>query len=456
MSLKIKYWLGWLAIAVVLILVYWGWQRWSLTIPRSLPQQPGIESSLNGGSYYEVSTSPIKNDRILAADYRIWIPNGQPVRGLLVKQHGCSDSNDSKGLNHANDLQWQALALKHQFALVGTRLPTEYPMCSNKAIVDRAAEKTFLKAMALLAQKSGRTELHTVPWIIWGHSGGADWGTQMLEDIPHRTIAVINVHSGGIRSTYGNSEILNLDLDSAIASNLIETPMLWFVGAKDPVKEEAVELPKKIFYKFKPTNPLWTLAIGPYTDHGAGNTRFLAIPYVDAIATARLAQNNEILPVDVTEGWLGEITTKEVFPISEYQGDFTQTVWLPNRETALKWQQYVTSSKILPLSKPNAPVNVTVSDISSTNKTIKWDYTPDLENGLPNFRIYRNNLLIQTLKGQAYGYGDVTLSPYPVLEFEDLEASSNAVYTVAAFNQLGENKSLPTKSSHHLQMDNGQ
>ena len=447
MSLKIKYQLGWFAIAFVLILFYWGWQKWSLTVPRFLPQQPGLESSLNGGSYYEVSISPTKKDKILVADYRIWIPDRPKIRGLVVKQHGCSDNNGSKGLNYANDLQWQALALKHQFALVGTRLPTEYPMCSNKAIVDRAAERSFLKAIAMVAQKSGRTELNTVPWMFWGHSGGADWGTQMLEDFPQRTIAVVNVHSGGIRSTYGDSEILNLDLDSPIASSLIETPMLWFVGAKDPVVEEAVELPKEIFYKFKKVNPPWTLAIGPYTDHGTGETRHLAIPYLDAIATIRLEQSDKLLPIDPAAGWLGEITTKEIVPINEYRGDFAQTVWLPDRQTALKWQQYVTTSKILPLSKPNAPTNVTVVDISPTKKTIKWDYTPDLENGLPNFRIYRNNSPIQTLKGQTYDYGDVTDSPYPVLKFKDLEASPNAIYTVAAFNHLGESVSLPAKSN---------
>ena len=447
MLLKQKYQLGWLTIAFALTLLYLGWQRWSVAIPKSLPQQPVIKNSLNGGSYYEVSTSPTEKDQYLAADYRIWIPDGKKVRGLLVKQHGCSDGGGYKGLNYANDLQWQALALKHQFALVGTRLPTNYPMCTNRAIVDRAAEKSFLKAIVMLAQKSRHQELNTVPWIMWGHSGGADWGTQMLEYHPDKTIAVINVHSGGIRSTSGNSEILNLDLNSELASGLIKTPILWFVGAKDPYAEEAVELPKKIFYKFKKANALWALAIGPDTAHETRDTRLLAIPYLDAIANMRLTDSRKLRPINPAKGWLGNIATKKVVPANKYKGDFAETVWLPDRETALKWQQYVTSSKILPLHKPNTPTNVTVTDISSTKKIVKWDYTPDLENGLPDFRIYRNNSLIQTLKGQTYDFGDVTDSPYVILEFQDLKAKPNATYTVAAFNQLGESISLPATSN---------
>ena len=441
--------LGLSIIALALALSYWSIQKWLITAPQPLPQRPtsAIKNSFNDGFYNEISILASQKNNYLRADYRIWIPDGvKKIRGLIVKQHGCGDGN-SPGLNHANDSQWQALASKHQFALVGTRLPQEYPMCTNKALVDRAAEDTFLKAISMLAQKTHHQELNTVPWIMWGHSGGADWGTQMLEHYPEKTIAIINVHSGGIRSTSGNSEIFNLDSNSKLAANLLKTPVLWFVGAKDHCVEECVDLPKAIFDKFNQENALWALAIGPNTAHETGDTRLLAIPYLDAIARARLNDKGELHPLNPARGWIGNVVNKKVVLAEQYQGNSSEAVWLPDEETALKWQQYVTSNKIYPLNKPNAPTNVTVTEISSTTKLIKWNFTPDLENGLPDFRIYRNGSLIKTLAGQSHDYGDVTDSPYPILEFQDSTASPNSTYTVAAFNHLGESVSAPASTS---------
>ena len=441
---KQNYQLG-LAI-IVFIFSYWSWKKWSIITPQPLPQQSSSEvnNSLNNGSYYQTSIEGIEKSKYLSADYRIWIPKDiQNVRGLIVKQHGCGSESGSRGLNHANDVQWQALALKHQFALMGTKLPAEYPMCSNKAIADRAAENTFLKAISILAEKTNHPELNKVPWVMWGHSGGADWGTQMLKFYPQRTIAVINVHAGGIRSTSGNSEILNLNLNSKLASALLQVPVLWLVGEKDSYIEESIDLPKAIFNKFNRENALWTLAIGKKTGHETGNTRFLAIPYLDAVITARMGEENQLRPINPNSGWLGNIATHEIVPATKYIKNFADKVWLPNKETALKWKEHIVYDRISPFRKLNAPTNVTVTDVSLTEKIIKWDFVPDLENGLPDFRIYRNGSLIKTLKGQRYDGGDITDSPHPVLEFRDISSSPGSTYTVGAFNRRGESISEP-------------
>ncbi len=434
-------------IPFALILLYLGWKKWLVTVPKPLPEQTAlaIKSSLNGGSYYEISTSAAKKESYLSADYRIWIPDGvKKIRGLIVKQHGCGDDAAATGLNHANDLQWQALALKHQFALMGTRLPTDYPTCTDKAIANRAAEGSFLKAISILAQKSDRQELNTVPWVMWGHSGGADWGTQMLRHYPERTIAVINVRCGGISLTSGNSEILNLDSNSQSTSPLLKVPVFWFIGDKDPFEKECKKLPQKIFYKFRKANALWALAVQPNAAHETGDSRLLAIPYVDKIISARVTKDsNQLLPIDKTQEWFGDPTTHEIAPINKFEGNPLKAAWLPNEETARKWQEYVTTGKISPTSKPNVPTNVTVTSISATEKVIKWNFTPDLENGLPSFRIYRHNSLIQTLEGQKHNFGDAPEPANVTLEFRDPKAAPDSTYTVAAFNQLGESVSAP-------------
>ena len=52
------------------------------------------------------------------------------------------------------------------------------------------SEKTFLKALGDLAAASGHAELETVPWILWGHSGGGIWSDVMTTLHPERVVAV--------------------------------------------------------------------------------------------------------------------------------------------------------------------------------------------------------------------------------------------------------------------------
>ena len=151
-----------------------------------------------------------------------------------------------------------------------------------------------------------------------------------------------------------------------------------------------------------------------------------------------LASNGELRSLDPKQGWIGNIATKKVVPAEQYNGNAHESAWLPDRETALKWQQYVTYSKILPLRKSNPPTNVTVTKISPAKKLIEWDYAPDLENGVPDFRIYRDGSLIKTLQGHRYDYGDVATRPDIVLKFVDANAKDNSTYAVTAFNQQGE------------------
>jgi hypothetical protein len=54
----------------------------------------------------------------------------------------------------------------------------------------RGSDKTFLKALGEFAAKSGHAELATVPWCLWGHSGGGIWSDLMTTLYPQRVVAV--------------------------------------------------------------------------------------------------------------------------------------------------------------------------------------------------------------------------------------------------------------------------
>ncbi len=431
----IKLWaiLG-LAISIVVV-GRMGWKKWLSIRPDPLPSTVAVagDSSILHGHYYQVSIPPPKEDNYQSADYRIWIPPDVPtIRGLIVKQHGCGDAEAATGLDHANDLQWQALAIKHQFALLGTKFPTGNRPCEDWALINYGSGAAFVKALHAFALQSQHPELERVPWALWGHSGGADWATQMLQQYPERIIAVIAARGGAFNLLGSNPILANI-------------PVLFALGEQDRVLvKETHDLPIQAFQRYRKLAAPWSLAIEAQAGHETGDTRLLAIPYLDALFTLRLpVSGNDLRSIDKTHGWLGNLVTRKIAPVDRFEGNQLEAAWLPNEETARKWQQYVNTGKISPIQKPMAPTALTATSIAPMTVLLTWNHRPDLENGLPSFRIYRNNSLIETWKGQGHNFGDAADPPKMVLEFQDKKATLDASYSVGAFNDLGESISQP-------------
>ncbi|MEM7591062.1 MAG: hypothetical protein AAF383_06000 [Cyanobacteria bacterium P01_A01_bin.83] len=433
--------LKYLAIALLaLALSYFGWQT-TAKLRSQPPKAIGSNLVSLPGNYYSVMIPSSPKNRYLSAEYRVWIPARiERVRGLLVKQHGCGKKAAAYGLDHARDLQWQALATKHQFALMGTQLTVGDGRCEDWALINYGSRDMFLQAINTVARQSQKNEINTVPWILWGHSGGADWAAQMLQEYPHRTIAMVGLRGGGFPFLGVNQQ-------------LAQIPVMFGSGENDTVNPyETNELPQTIFSRYRKLNGLWSLAIEANAGHETANSRWLVIPYLDAVIDMRLAQDsNKLLLIDPTHGWLGNIITHEIASVERYQGAPLEAVWLPNEEVARKWQEYVTMGKVSPTRKPKAPTEVRIREMGAKEVMITWNYTPDLENGLPSFRIYRNNSLVQTLEKQSHGVGDnpspdqiaLEFRDYPTGTLRDRQAQAKSVYQVAAFNELGESISLP-------------
>ena len=142
-------------------------------------------ATARGGRYVKVDypASTATNELQIAVTYTLWIPEGAPrLRGLIVHQHGAGTTASIEGSTAACDLHWQALARKWDCALLGP----SYHVLNEKTDLTpggsewwfdprRGSEKTFFKALSELAAKSGHPELETIPWVLWGHSGGGIW-----------------------------------------------------------------------------------------------------------------------------------------------------------------------------------------------------------------------------------------------------------------------------------------
>ena len=434
--IPLKYW----AIAIsALILVYFSWQTAAKL--RSQPQATTNSNQVTlSENYYSVAIPSTEKNQYLSAEYSVWIPAEiERVRGVLVKQHGCGAQAAASGLDHTKDLQWQALAAKHQFALMGTKLLVEGGRCEDWALINYGSKDLFLEALDTVARQSQREELKNVPWVLWGHSGGADWAAQMLQEYPERTLAMVALRGGGF-------------VFLGINQQLAEIPVMFSLGEKDRMNPyETKELPQTIFHRYRKLNALWSLAIEAGAGHETGNARSLAIPYLDAVINIRLAKDTDkLLAIDRRRGWLGNIVTGEIASADQYQGDGLEAAWLPDESTARKWQQYVTSGKVSSSNKPHAPTDIEIKKAGFKGVSITWNYTPDLENGLPSFRIYRDDSLLQTIPGQTSGFGD---NPKPIqvtLAFRDRQGSVNSSYRVAAVNELGESLSPSQKVRQEL------
>src|SRR4030095_8821360 len=124
---------------------------------------------------YEASTEP--DELRFPVNYTIWIPPGaKSVRGVIVHQHGCGEGSCKSGLTGAFDLHWQALAKKHDCALLSPAY--EQPEKANCQLwydPRNGSDAAFQKALGDLGAKAGHPELAKVPWALWGHSGGGHW-----------------------------------------------------------------------------------------------------------------------------------------------------------------------------------------------------------------------------------------------------------------------------------------
>ena len=124
--------------------------------------------------------------------YTLWIPPGvETLSGLIVHQHGCGWGSCSTGLTGAYDLHWQALAKKHNCALIAASYEQHQGQdCALWCDPRNGSDARFCASLDDLAEKTDHPELSTIPWALWGHSGGGAWVGFMTLLHPGRVAAV--------------------------------------------------------------------------------------------------------------------------------------------------------------------------------------------------------------------------------------------------------------------------
>ena len=422
---------------------------------------PFVPSS-GEGRYLQLAYPPstTKGELQIGVVYTLWIPdNIKTVRAVIVHQHGASIPAAQAGATSAYDLHWQALAKKWNCALLG---PSYHVLNDAIDLTPGGAElwfdprqgsdRVFLRALDEFATKSGHAEITTVPWCLWGHSGGGIWANVMSILHPDRVLAAF-LRSGTAAMFRSRREFTQPEVPPAIYE--IPTIVNFGIGERG---NRPWDGSIATFEEYRAQGAPIGLAPDPRTGHFCGDSRYLAIPFFDACLQMRLTEWNKILrPVDLSSAWLATPFGDTAMPAAEFKGDPNKAAWLPNEAMAKIWMEYVRNGTVTDAHAPTTPVNVRVNADASHGNEITWESEADIVSGLGGFIVLRDGRGIAKLPMQppeaVYGrplfqglsYHDTPFAPLPQMRHVDTSAQLGAkhTYTVIALSSAG----VPSTSS---------
>src|SRR5437867_316682 len=366
------------------------------------------------GTYVKLDypASTASNELQVAVTYTVWIPEDvKTLRGIIVRQHGAGTTASVEGSTTAYDLHWHALAKKWDCALWGS----SYHVQNEKIDISpgaselwfdprRGSEKAFLKALTDFAAKSGHPEIDKVPWALWGHSGGGIWSDVMTTLHPDRVVAVW-MRSGSALMFLSHPEFTRPDVPTA----LYKIPMMTNPGVKEKPKTpppgpdtrtegEKMKGPwlgnNATLKEYRSPGGLIGFAADPRTGHECGDSRYLAIPFLDACLAARLpdkgSKDQTLKPIDTSKAWLAPLFGDEAVPAAEFKGNANEAVWLPNEAVAKAWMEYVKTGATSDTTPPLPPFNVKALPKRDQGIEITWEAEADFESGIQQFIVLRD------------------------------------------------------------------
>jgi pimeloyl-ACP methyl ester carboxylesterase len=408
---------------------------------------------------YEDSTNP--GELTFPVNYTIWIPKGvKNLRGVIVHQHGCGEGSCKSGLTGAYDLHWQALAKKHDCALLAPSYEQpEKGDCQMWCDPRNGSSAAFQKCLVDLGAKSGHPELSKLPWALWGHSGGGHWAGGMVLMHPER-VAAAWLRSG-VPLLKANPERSTIKAHT-LPDAALKVPVMCNPGTKEGV---TVKDPRfggvwaaneTFFNEVRSKGGLISVAVDPLSSHECGNQRYLAIVWLDACLSARLPKvaTNPLNAMPTDQAWLAPITGGEAQPMAKFSGEPLKAAWLPNEAIAKSWMQYVKDTLVSDTTAPSAPTNLQVK-----GNELNWEAEADLESGLASFIIERDGKFLANLPEtgknpfgrpifQNLQYSDTPSQPLVPMKYTDTKAVAGKkhTYRVITVNTAGL-KSKPSADS---------
>ena len=218
----------------------------------------------------------------------------------------------------------RALASSRGLAIVGSsRVNLSLPNSPD-------TDQLILGAVQTAAALSGRADLATAPFLVYGLSGGAREASGFTSRIPERVAGLVLKVPAGV-SVLTSAEALEVptyvvlaELDASVDNTAITAT----------------------FEANRAAGALWGLAMEPGVIHHSLSAvqREVTIGWMSTILDRRLAPHQWSGPLRSlaeTHGWLGNRDTREAAPWAAYTGNRTTASWLPSERTAREWEALV-------------------------------------------------------------------------------------------------------------------
>jgi len=339
-----------------------------------------VEAPPKDGVLLTRTIAPEDGERFRSAVFSCWVPDAkEPVRGVLVHQHGCTNAAPEPHPPVTGDFHWRALARKHNFALL-------VPMYQVAGACDEwndpasGSERALLDALAGFAHDVGRAELTDVPWVFWGHSGGSSWSAQMISRHPGRVLAAS--FRGGCHKQFGSPEFRARFLETAR-----DLPLLFVWGKRETVPTSSH------YVSWKPMNAMYRAlrlqgspvgrVIDPRSEHNCDDSRLIIIPFFDAVISAHVRGAKPA-------GALVEIATRTRRDITPESLRDPNLTWLPNSHLAECWREFAERGTLHPKNPELAAPKLFVDRTVANSTKLIWRITPALDGGLRAVRIHRD------------------------------------------------------------------
>jgi pimeloyl-ACP methyl ester carboxylesterase len=371
------------------------------------------------GQIFETTIEPLPGEKFVKAVYRIYVPDSElALRGIIIRQHGCGRN----GIDMPHDLQWQVLANKWVFGLLGT-FYDDGGNCGNWANLDSGSVEAMQRGLAEFATQAARSELTQVPWAIWGHSGGGNWAYAVARDYPERVIAVVPRSGAGGELPEASRRV----------------PLLLSAGQLEQDHAQfgrAYESTVTAFERERAAGGLVALSIDPEATHEIRQGRLLAIPYLDAFIRRRMPRLASVIePLDEASSWLGNVSSFEVSAYADYAGDKSSAALLPDETVARKWAEFSQTGTVVDATPPYAPFEVTAIR-QAGGVQLSWRADADLDSGIKHFVVYRDGQMLALVGSpfQQGNFGDEPEPALPSMSAMDAAAPENPSYEISSVN----------------------
>ena len=396
----------------------------------------------------------------IAVTYTLWVPDGvTTLRGLIVHQHGAGIIAANSGATAAFDLHWQALARKWSCALLAPSYHVQNEATDTTAGGSewwfdprRGSDQAFLTCLQEFADRTHHPEITAVPWVLWGHSAGGAWADMMTSLHPTRVVAVW-LRSGSAAVFRSHVSMAPL----AVPQEVYGIPFMCNSGLKEKGDSKYGKVWDGVvttFEEYRAKGGLIGFAPDPKTKHETGDSRYLAIPYLDCCLAARLpdpgTDSQTLKPMPIDDAYLAPLFGTAAVPFNVYSGEPLKAVWLPNSTLAKDWQEYVKVGSVGDTTPPPAPYDV-VAVRKDDGNLITWNADADFESGIGTFIILRDGRELARLPKhapkksfgrplfQAMSFHDTPMSPLPQMAYLDktTKTGSGHEYSVVEVNSVG-------------------